>query len=47
MRARRPWWRVILCMLGWHSTELCKCGQRRHCVYCETWDYAEDWIEIP
>ena len=47
MTTVRPWWRVILCMLGWHSTEPMEDGQRRVCVYCGEWDYEEEWTDIP
>lgn len=43
MTARRPWYRVLLCCLGWHCVEHIG-GDKMRCVYCETWDYADEWI---
>lgn len=41
-----PYYRVILCMLGWHCTESIENGLKYRCVYCGTWDFWDEWISV-
>lgn len=46
-----PWWRRVLCALGWHCCEQVTdrqgmFGALYRCVYCGTSDYEDDWVTV-
>ncbi len=47
MTAQRlvPWWRVILCMVGWHRYQPVRDAELSQCAVCGA-TRQESWLEL-